>query len=180
MILLLTMALQAAVPPAPAAPAAAPVAPWTPRMKTDAATGLQSGSVSASSIEGKGRLVVRCDRRSDNVVSIQFIPTLPFAAATPRPVSIQVDGGSALGANWDFPGSGTYVADDQIVTTLTTAIAHGKQIKVRVIDPMNNVVEATIPGPASEAPIKQVVEACGYTFGQVPVRAPEPAAKKAE
>lgn len=175
MILLLTMALQAAVPPA--APAAAPVAPWTPRMKTDPKTGLQSGSVSASSVEGKGRLVVRCDRRSDNVVSIQFIPSLPFAAATPRPVSIQVDGAPPLGANWDFPGSGTYVADDQIVTTLTTAIAHGKQIKVRVIDPMNNVVDATIPGPASEAPIKQVVEACGYTFGQVPVRAPE---KKAE
>ena len=175
MILFLTMALQAAVPPA--APAAAPLAPWTPRMKTDAATGLQSGSVSAASTEGKGRLVVRCDRRSDNVVSIQFIPSLPFAAATPRPVSIQVDGAPPLGANWDFPGSGTYVADDQIVTTLTTAIAHGKQIKVRVIDPMNNVVEATIPGPASEAPIKQVVEACGYTFGQVPVRAPE---KKAE
>jgi len=171
MILFLTMALQAAMPPA--APAAAPLAPWTPRMKTDAATGLQSGSVSAASTEGKGRLVVRCDRRSDNVVSIQFIPSLPFAAATPRPVSIQVDGAPPLGANWDFPGSGTYVADDQIVTTLTTAIAHGKQIKVRVIDPMNNVVEATIPGPASEAPIKQVVEACGYTFGQVPVRAPD-------
>jgi hypothetical protein len=172
MILFLTMALQAAVPPT--ASTAAPAAPWTPRMKTDAATGLQSGSVSVSSIENRGRLVVRCDRRSDNVVSIQFIPAMPFAAATPRPVSIQVDGAPPFGANWDFPGSGTYVADDQIVTTLTTAIAHAKQIKVHVIDPMNNVVDATFAGPPSEAPIKQVVEACGYTFGQLPVRAPAP------
>lgn len=171
MILFLTMALQAAAPAA----TPAPVAPWTPRMKTDPATGLQSGSVSATAKEGNGRLVVRCDRRSDNVVSIQFIPSMAFAAATPRPVSIQVDGASPLGANWEFPGSGAYVADDQIVTTLTTAIARGKQIKVHVIDPLNNVVDATIPGPPSEAPIKQVIEACGYVLGQVPVRPPAPA-----
>ena len=167
MILFLTMALQAA---APAATPAAPPPPWTPRMKTDPATGLSSGSVSANSNEGNGRLVVRCDRKVDNVVSIQFIPKLGFTASTPRPVSIQVDGAAPLGANWDFPGTGAFVADDTIVTTLSTAIAHGKQIKVHAIDPLNSVVDATFPGPASEAPIKQVIEACGYVFGQVPVR----------
>jgi hypothetical protein len=176
MILFLTMALQAA---APAAAVPAPVAPWTPRMKVDPATGAQSGSVSVSSIEGKGRLVVRCDRRADNVVSIQFIPSLPFAAATPRPVSIQVDGAAPLGANWDFPGSGTYIADDQIVTTLTSAIAHAKLIKLRVIDPMNNPIDASFAGPPSEAPVKQVLEACGYVLGQAPIRAPAPAPKAA-
>ena len=169
MILFLTMALQAA-----SAAASAPVAPWTPRMKADPATGLKSGSVSATSQERNGRLVVRCDRRAENVVSIQFIPTMAFAAATPRPVSIQIDGAAPLGTNWEFPGTGTYVSDDQVVTTLTTAIARGKQIKVHIIDPMNNVVDATIPGPSSDAPIKQVLEACGYVFGQVPVRAPAP------
>jgi hypothetical protein len=177
MILFLTIALQAT---APAATPAAPLAPWTPRMKTDPATGLQSGSVSASSAEGNGRLVVRCDRRGDNVVSIQFIPKLGFTAATPRPVSIQIDGAAPLGANWDFPGTGTFVSDDAIVTTLSTAIAHGKQIKVHVIDPLNNVVDATFAGPSSEAPIKQVVEACGYVFGQVPVRALAPTSAPAK
>lgn len=172
MILFLALALQAAAPAA--TPAAAPPAPWTPRMKADPATGAQSGSVSAMSVEGNGRLVIRCDRAVENIVSVQFSPTPPFSAATPRPVSIQIDGAAPLGANWEFPGRGAYVADDAIVTTLTTAIAHGRQIKVHIIDPANNVVDATFAGPPSEAPIKQVVEACGYTFGEVPVRAPAP------
>ncbi|WEJ98083.1 MAG: hypothetical protein P0Y59_14100 [Candidatus Sphingomonas phytovorans] len=177
MILFLTMALQAA---APAAAAPAPAAPWTPRLQSDPATGAKSGKVWAASREGNGQLVVRCDRRTENIVSIQFIPSLPFAAATPRPVSIQVDGGSPLGTNWEFPGKGTYVADDQVVTTLASAIAHAKEIKLRVIDPMNNAVDATFAGPPSDTPIKQVLETCGYVLGQVPTRTPAaaPAASK--
>ena len=142
-------------------------------MKMDPVTNRPSGSVSATSQDGNARLVVRCDRRVNNVVSIQFIPNAPFAAASPRPVSITVDGGTALGANWEFPGRGAVVSDEAIVTTLTVAIAHGKTIKVHVIDPSEKPLDAVFNGPPSEAPIKQVVESCGYTFGVVP--APEPA-----
>ena len=173
MILFLTMALQAAAP-ATATPPAPPPPPWTPRMKMDPVTNRPSGSVSATSQDGNARLVVRCDRRVNNVVSIQFIPNAPFAAATPRPVSITVDGGTALGANWEFPGRGAVVSDEAIVTTLTVAIARGKTIKVHVIDPSEKPVDAVFSGPPSEAPIKQVVESCGYTFGVVPAAEPAP------
>ena len=137
-------------------------------MKMDPVTNRPSGSVSATSQDGNARLVVRCDRRVDNVVSIQFIPTTPFAAATPRPVSITVDGGTPLGTNWDFPGRGAVISDSAVVTNLTVAIAHGKTIKVHVIDPSEKAMDATFAGPPGEAPIKQVVESCGYTFGVVP------------
>ncbi len=172
MILFLTMALQAAAPAA----AAPPPAPWTPRMKMDPVTNKPSGSVSATSTDGNSRLVVRCDRRGDNVVSIQFIPNVPFIAATPRPVSITIDGGTALGANWEFPGRGAVVSDEAIVTNLTVAIAHGKSIKVHVIDPFEKPLDAIFAGPPSEAPIKQVVESCGYVFGVVPVHEAAPPA----
>ena len=175
MILFLTMALQAAAP-ATATPPAPPPPPWTPRMKMDPVTNRPSGSVSATSQDGHARLVVRCDRRVDNVVSIQFIPDEPFPAATERPVSITVDGGAALGANWEFPGRGAVVSDQAIVTTLTVAIAHGRSIKVHVIDPSEKPLDAIFPGPPSEAPIKQVVESCGYTFGVMPTPEPAPPA----
>jgi hypothetical protein len=175
MILFLTMALQAAAPAA-ATPPAPPPPPWTPRMKMDPVTNRPSGSVSATSQDGNARLVVRCDRRVDNVVSIQFIPTAPFAAATPRPVSITVDGGTPLGTNWDFPGRGAVISDPAVVTTLTVAIAHGKTIKLHVIDPSEKPLDAVFSGPPSEAPIKQVVESCGYTFGVVPTPEPAPPA----
>ncbi|GAA0314470.1 hypothetical protein GCM10009087_26100 [Sphingomonas oligophenolica] len=175
MLLFLTMALQAAAPAA-AAPPAPPPPPWTPRMRLDPVTNKTSGSVSVTSADGNSRLVVRCDRRDENVVSIQFIPTPPFAAATPRPVSIAIDGGAALGANWDFPGRGAVVSDETIVTNLTLAIAHGKVIKVHAIDPAEKTMDATFAGPPSDAPIRQVVEACGYTFGVVPVREAVPPA----
>lgn len=171
MILFLTLALQAA---APAPTPAAPVAPWTPRLRADPTTGLKSGSVSASSNEGNGRLTVRCDHAGEGIVSIQFLPTQPFAAATDRPVSIQIDGEPALGANWEFPGRATLVRDEAIVTTLSAAIARAKQIKIRIIDPQDQPILATLSGPPSAAPIKQVLEACGYVLGQVPARAPEP------
>lgn len=175
MILFLTLALQAAAPAA-TAPPAPPPPPWTPRMKTDPVTNKESGSVSVTSADGNSRLVVRCDRRGENVVSLQFIPTPPFAAATPRPVSISVDGGTALGANWDFPGRGAVVSDEVIVTNLTVAIAHGKQIKVHVIDPADKPLDAVFTGPPSEAPIKQVLESCGYSLGAIPVREAAPPA----
>ena len=171
MILSLVMVLQAVGPAG-----TVPVPPWTPRMRVDPVTGQASGSVSATSQDGSSRLVVRCDRRVDNVVSIQFIPNAPFTAAAPRPVSITVDGGSALNSNWEFPGRGAVVSDETVVTNLALAIARGREIKVHLSDPADKTLDATFAGPSSEAPIKQVLGSCGYTLGTVPVRTPAPAA----
>ncbi len=174
MMLFLTIALQATAA-APAPPPAPPPPPWTPRMTVDPVTNRPAGSVSVTSQDGNSRLVIRCDRRLDNLVSIQFIPTPPFAPATRRPVSITVDNGAPLGTNWEFPGRGAIMYDEIIVTNLTVVMAHGKQIKVHVIDPSDKVMDAVFVGPPSEAPIRQVLESCGYSFGVVPVREAEPA-----
>ena len=45
-----------------------------------------------------------------------------------------------------------------------------------VIDPTEKPLDAVFNGPPSEAPIKQVVESCGYTFGVVPTPEPAPPA----
>ena len=176
MLLFLMVAIQAAAPAPPAVPAPAPaIAPWTPQIKIDPATRKSTGTVWAMSQDGRARLVVRCDRQPDNIVSVQFIPTPPFVRATPRPVSIKVDDNAPLGTNWEFPGKGAIMADDVIVTNLTVAIAHAKQIKVHVIDPSEKPIDAVFVGPNSEAPIKQVLESCGYTFGVSPTPTPAPA-----
>lgn len=172
--MILFLLLQAA-PATPAASAAPAAVPWAVKPKTEA-SGTTSISTSTPSHDGKARLVVRCDHTGENVVSIQFIPTPAFAKASPRPVSIQADGGSTLGTNWEFPGNGAFTAQDAVVTTLSVAIATAKQIKVRAIDPANQPVDAIFDGPPSDAPVRQVLQACGYVFGQVPVRTPPPAA----
>lgn len=158
--------LQAAAP----APAAAPVsAPWA--VQTHANGGNTSTSSSAWSTDAKARFVVRCDATNEKIVSLQFIPKPGFAAALPRPVSINVDDGGWLGTNWQFPGTGAFISNDVIVSNLAVTIAHGKSIRVRVIDPEEKVVEAQFVGPG-EAPIRQVLSACGYEFGKAPPRGP--------
>jgi hypothetical protein len=176
MILFLLLQAASAQPAASAAPAAIP---WAVKSKTEA-TGTTSVSASTPSRAGNARLVVRCDHTGDNVVSIQFIPTPAFAKASPRPVSIQADGGATLGTNWEFPGNGAFTAQDAVVTTLSVAIATAKQIKVRAMDPANQPVDAIFDGPPSDAPVRQVLQACGYVLGQVPVRTPPPAAPQPE
>lgn len=147
-------------------------APWAVSTRVDGASTATSSS--AWSSDGSARLVVRCDRTSERIVSIQFVPRSPFAAASPRPVSIAADGGAPLGTNWQFPGSGAFISDDVIVTNLAVVIAHGKAIRVRVIDPANKAVDASFTGPG-EAPVRQVLSACGYDFGVAPPRSPAPA-----
>lgn len=154
---------------------AAPRAPWA--VVQTARNGHTATSSSAWSQDGGARLVVRCDTVSAPVVSIQFIPKGGFAAAQARPVSINIDDGGWLGTNWRFPGNGAFVSDDLVVTNLTAMIAHGKSIRVRATSPDDATVEATFTGPG-EAPIRQVLAACGYPFGLAPQRAvaPTPAA----
>ena len=175
--MLLLMLLQAAAVPA-AAPA--PLPEWAPNVKIDPATKLGSVSASAHSTDGKARLVVRCDlpNAESKAASVQFIPKPPFAKASPRPVTITADDGGALGSNWEFPGGGAYIANDAIVTTLTVAIAHAKTIKVRAIGTDNVPIDATFAGPGSETAIRQVLDACGYVFGQMPAPPPPPPAAK--
>jgi len=173
--MILMLLLQAAVTPAAASG-------WTTVAKIDPATHLGSTSVSTRTADGNARLVVRCDRSSPgtNAVSVQFIPKPGFAKASPRPVTLTADTGPALGTNWEFPGGGAFTAQDGVVTTLTVAIAHAKTIKIRAIDPSNTPVDAVFAGPASEAPIRQTVEACGYVFGQMPAPPPPPPAPKSD
>ena len=127
-------------------------------------------STSAWSSDDTARLVVRCDATSEKIVSLQFIPKPGFAAAQPRPVAINIDDGGWLGTNWQFPGNGAFVSDDLVVSNLAAMIAHGKAIKVRVVDPEEKIVEAQFTGPG-EAPIRQVLTACGYELGKPPARA---------
>ncbi|WP_010183350.1 hypothetical protein [Sphingomonas sp. PAMC 26605] len=179
MIAALLLLSQAAAPAAAATPA-----PWAVQARPSGKTIATSSS--AWSSDNSARLVVRCDTTGDRVVSLQFIPKAGFVAALPRPVSINVDDGGWFGTNWQFPGSGAFISDDVVVTNLTTMIAAGKSIRVRVIDPDNKPVDAVFAGPGP-APIRQVLAACGYELGKAPARAgvpvkpapTDPAAKKA-
>jgi len=164
--MILALLLQAAVAP-PVTPAVAPAVPWAVTKRVDRAS--KSTTSSAWSADTKARLVVRCDVTNEKIVSIQFIPKPGFAAAQPRPVSINADDDGWLGANWTFPGNGAFISEDVIVTNLAVVIAHGKAIRVRVIDPDNAVVEASFTGPG-EGPIRAVLKACDYEFGVTPPR----------
>ncbi|MGY2733686.1 hypothetical protein [Sphingomonas sp. UYP23] len=161
--------LQAA---APAAAAAVPSAPWAVQTRTSGKTIATSSS--AWSTDTSARLVVRCDATAEKIVSLQFIPKGGFAAALPRPVSLNVDDGGWLGTNWQFPGSGAFISDDVVVSNLAAMIAGGKSIRVRVIDPDNKPVDAVFTGPGA-GPIRQVLSACDYELGKVPARAGAPA-----
>ena len=153
--------------------AVAPPVPWVVTTKADKASIATTSS--AWSADNTARLVVRCDVTNEKIVSIQFIPRPGFAPAQPRPVSIKADDDGWLGTNWQFPGTGAFVSQDVIVTNLAVVIAHGKTIRVRVIDPDNAVVEKSFTGPG-EAPIRQVLKACDYDFGVAPPRFAVPVA----
>ncbi|MET3825294.1 hypothetical protein ABIC16_000987 [Sphingomonas sp. PvP055] len=152
--------------------AATPPVPWLVTTKVGAASTATSTSVWSD--DGKARLVVRCDAAKEKIVSIQFIPRGGFPAAQPRPVSMNIDDNGWLGANWQFPGSGAFTSQDAIVTTLAAQIAHGKAIKVRVINPDNTPVDVTFTGPPTDAPVTRVLSACGYQLGVVPPRSAVP------
>lgn len=170
--LLLASLLQGAAPTSTTAST-----PWMVTTKVGSASTATSTSVWSQ--DGSARLVVRCDAAAEKIVSIQFIPRGGFPAALPRPVSMNIDDNGWLGANWQFPGSGAFTSQDAIVTTLAAQLAHGRTIKVRVINPDNTPVDATFTGPATDAPVRRVLSACAYELGVVPARSATPVAAPA-
>jgi len=167
MISILTLLLQATAAPAPAP---APVAPWavTVRPKTDPT--ITSTVAGTPSSDGNARLLVRCDSGAQQVVSVQLFTRASLGGPPDRPVTLTVDGGTPMGANWEFVDKGAYVREDMAVTTLTTAIAAGKSIKLATTTATGEAVDATFAGPPSADPVTKVLAACGYTLGTPPVR----------
>ena len=153
---------------------AAPLAPWVP-VERATPQGGRSVAASAFSADGAARLVVRCDRVTAPVVSIQFIPREQGRRFGVQPVSLQFDGGTPMVDNWEVMGVGLIEREDAAMTTLANGIAHAKAIKLHSVATDDTAVDHVFAGPGSDAPIRRVVEACGFTLGQVPQRAPAPA-----
>ncbi|HSI17797.1 MAG TPA: hypothetical protein VK980_08515 [Sphingomonas sp.] len=173
MISILAMLLQAAAPAPAATPA--PVVPWTPVTRGDAASGTLSSSVYVFSRTPGSRLAVRCDARADKVVSLQFRAASDLGAGPVRPVRLILDGGTPLISNWEFISGIALEREDAAVTTITAALAHAKDIKIHTTNLAGEPIDAEFDGPASAAGLTQVLAACGYTLGTVPVRTPPPA-----
>ncbi len=157
-----------------AAPAPAPAPPWMP-VERATPQGTRSIAASAFSADGSARLVVRCDRVTSPVISVQFIPREQTRRFGVQPVSLQFDGGTPLVDNWEVMGAGLIEREDAAITTLSSGIAHARQIKLHSVSSDEAVVDLVFAGPATDAPIRRVVEACGFVLGQVPQRAPSPA-----
>jgi hypothetical protein len=173
MISILALLLQAAAP-APA-PVPSPPAPWTAVTRGDAASGNLSSSVYVYSRTPGSRLAVRCDARAEKVVSIQFKGPGDLGAGPMRPVRLDIDGTPPLIANWEFISGIALEREDVAVTTITTVLAHAREIKVHTTNLAGEPVDAVFDGPASPAGLTQVLATCGYTLGTAPVRAPTPA-----
>ncbi|MES2058281.1 MAG: hypothetical protein V4564_20260 [Pseudomonadota bacterium] len=188
MLPFLLLALQAAAPapvaapPPPAPPAPAAPVPWAIRERTDAA-GVATTTTSVIARDGSSRLVVKCDRGAESIVSVQFITkqTLQIAADSgefaDKQVAMRFNNGPAIADGWQFRGSAAFIAGATPVTALTTGLAKAKTITVETTNATNFAFSATFDGPATDAPIRQVLTACGYTLGTVPPP-PAPPAKK--
>lgn len=180
--MLLLLLLQAATPAPAATPAAPPPpAPWEAREKTNA-NGTTSVSASVVAQDGSSRLTVKCDKGAEAVVSVQFVSRQQLQEAASdgsyaaKSVGLRFDTGPAITYDWQFQGRVAYNADAPAVTALTTFLAKAKSVQVETTTASNFAFKATFAGPKSDAPIRQVLSACGYTLGAVPP--PLPAAKK--
>lgn len=175
MNILVLLLAQAAAPAMPAPVAAAPSpAPW--EVKTRAAGDIVSTSAAVTAKDGS-RLVVKCDKGVDSVVSVQFFGRDLQTAGddgnfTGKTVALRFDNGAANEAEWEFRASAAFISNDAVVTSLTLQLAKAKQIRVETTNAGNFGVAAVFDGPASDAPIRQVLGACGYVLGQVPVIKP--------
>ena len=171
MVLATLLMLQAA------APARTPAPSWKLAERTNAA-GIRSVSASVTGQDGLSRFVVKCDVAAEPIVSVQFIWPSPLGASVAKPVSISFDGGLAIIDDWNFPGSGAYIADADEVTRLTTMLVKAKQVAVSTTNGSNFTVQASFAGPPGDAAIRQVLGACGYTLGVVPPPPSAPLAGK--
>jgi hypothetical protein len=167
MISILALLLQATAAPAPAA---APVAPWTVTLRPKTDPTMTSTVVGTPSDDGSARLVVRCDSGAQQVVSVQFFTKTALGGPPDRPVTRTIDGGTPMGANWEFVEKGAYIREDVAVTTITTALAMGKSIKLATTTATGEAVNASFAGPPSADPVTKVLAGCGYTLGTPPVR----------
>lgn len=168
---------------AASAPATPPPRPWEPRTRT-VAGGVTSTIAQVSGKDGS-RLVVKCDRGTEALVSVQFFAGQPLSEAdasgafASKPVGVRFDGGAANEYDWQFRAAAAFISDEAAVTSLTQQLAHAKQIKVETTNAANFRVEAVFDGPPSEAPIRQVLAACSTTPAPQATATPAPAAKPA-
>lgn len=151
---------------APAAPA-----PWAVTSKTDAASGVQSTMAGQLSADGNAKLVLRCDVSTVKVVSVQLFTKIELGGV-PRPVIVTADAAAPLSASWDFRPKAAVVSADDLVTPLAAAIAGAQTIKVRTTTVAGEAVDLTFTGPGSNPALSQVLSACDYKLGELPVRAP--------
>ena len=157
----------------------APAPAWKLADRTNAA-GVRSISASVTGNDGLSRFVVKCDVGSEPIVSIQFIQPQPLGSGADKPVAVRFDGGPAFTYNWQFPGTGTYIADPAAITKLTSFLVKSKTVRVETTNGANFAVQATFVAPTSDAMVRQVLGVCGYTLGVVPPPPAKPAAEPAE
>ena len=70
--------------------------------------------------------MLRCDSGKEKIVSVQLFTKTALGGPPDRPVTLTIDGGTPMGANWEFVDKGAYMREDMAVTTLTAAIATAK------------------------------------------------------
>jgi hypothetical protein len=180
--MLLLLLLQAAAPVAATASATpAPVTPWEAHDRTNS-DGSASVVAAVTARDGSSRLTVKCDKSAESVVSVQFVSKqqLQDPAAdgyyAGKSVGLRFDTGPAISYDWQLRGRVAYNAESSAVTALTTFLSKAKTVQVETTTASNFAFIATFDGPKTDASIRQVLSACGYTLGQVPP--PPPVRKK--
>lgn len=162
-----------------AALAATPAPAWKLADRTNL-SGVRSISASVTGNDGLSRFVVKCDVASESIVSIQFIQPQSLGSGADKPVSVRFDGGPAFTYNWQFPGAGTYIADAEAITKLTTFLVKAKTVRVETTNAANFAVQANFVAPKGDAMVRQVLDVCGYALGVVPPPPAKPAAEPAQ
>ncbi|TCQ01218.1 hypothetical protein C8J46_101577 [Sphingomonas sp. PP-F2F-A104-K0414] len=160
-------------------PTPTPTPIWKLADRTNSA-GVRSISASVTGNDGLSRFVVKCDVASEPIVSIQFIQPQPLGSGADKLVAVRFDGGPAFTYNWQFPGTGTYIADPAAITKLTSFLVKSKTVRVETTNGASFAVQANFVAPTGDAMIRQVLGVCGYTLGVVPPVPAKPAAEPAE